>query len=280
MNAVIRSAAQLRITVVLAGAAVLAAVGFAYGATIRAIQARAQAETLRMETERLEELSQAASGLAHETRNPLGVIRGGLQKMLRNGGGGHSDGERSRLNLLVEECDRVTSRINQFLAYARPQSAELDQVNLVPILRELQALMEPELEAKQLSLQLPAESDCEAIIADASLLRQMLFNLLQNAIAFSPPGKPIEVHFVKRHADGAELRVSDRGPGVAKDHVGRLFSPYFTTRVDGAGLGLAIVKRLAKEQGWSVHYEDQTNGGAVFTIEGIRVASKSPNLSR
>jgi signal transduction histidine kinase len=276
----IRSAAQLRITVAVAGAAVLAAIGLAWIAGMRAIRAQAQTQLLQAEKERLEELSQAASGLAHETRNPLGVIRGGLQKLLRHGDVTQAPNEGPKLKLLVEECDRVTSRINQFLAYARPQPAEMGAVSIQPLVEELHTLLQPDLEAKQIRLRLRAEDNGDAISADANLLRQVLFNLLQNAIAFSPPGEAVEIEVLRRPANVMAIRVADRGPGVPQHEAPRLFAPYFTTRADGAGLGLAIVKRLAKQQGWSVRYEDRPGGGSLFMIEGVRVAANSQNPDR
>jgi signal transduction histidine kinase len=277
MDGAIRSAAVMRLTVSLVGAAALAAATLAWLATVRAIQAHAQTRLLQAEAERLEELNVAASGLAHETRNPLNVIRGNLQRLLKKG-----DAERSDLSavpLLIEECDRVTARINQFLTYARPQSARMTTVIVEPLIEELRTLLQGDLEAKQLTLRLQTEAPTIALRADPNLLRQVLFNLLQNAIAFSPAESAVVVHIRRRQADRVAIEVADQGPGVAPERVARLFTPYNSTRSDGAGLGLAIVKRLAAEQGWTVRYEDRPQGedgpagGASFVMEGIRVAT-------
>ncbi len=272
-DAAIRSAANLRIAVVLAGGVVLAALGVAWGAMLRSVEARTQTRLLRVEKQRLEALSQAASGLAHETRNPLGVIRGGLQNLIHNGSPSSPSAVRPRLRLLLEECDRVTARINQFLAYARPQSADLQAVSLGHLIDELGILLQPDLEAAEVQLRPRIESGCESVVADANLLRQVLFNLLQNAIGFSPPGEIVEVQVTRGPSGTATLRVADRGPGVADDMVGQLFSPYATNRSGGTGLGLAIVSRLSQEQGWTVRYEDRPQGGSLFMIEGVRVAA-------
>ncbi|MCA9264989.1 MAG: hypothetical protein KDA60_14115 [Planctomycetales bacterium] len=272
MDAAILSAAQLRVILTLSGGGVLAAMAFASRSALRALEARSQTELLRREKERLEELSQAASGLAHETRNPLGVIRAGLQKRL---GDAAAPEDESRLKLLVEECDRVTARINQFLAYARPQSAEFAPVEVGVLFEELQGLLQPDLEARQVQLRLCDDAGLagSAIVADNNLLRQVLFNLLQNAISFSPSGKTIDVRLVKCATEIVAIEIADRGPGVRAEEVHRLFSPYFTTRPGGAGLGLAIVKRLVCEQGWSIRYQHRPGGGSLFLIEDIRVAT-------
>ena len=272
-DAAVRSAARLRVTVALAGGAVLLALGFAWAAAVRSVEAYAQTQALQAEKQRLEELSQAASGLAHETRNPLGVIRGGLQKMLLNGSPSPAASDRPKIKLLVEECDRVTSRINQFLAYARPQTAQMDVVAVKPLIEELCALLQSDLETTDVRLLPQIDGGCEAIVADAGLLRQVLFNLLQNAIAFSPAGEAVEVRVAKSQSNDVVIHVADRGPGVPEEMTAQLFSPYATTRPGGAGLGLAIVRRLAKEQHWTVRYEGRPDGGSLFLIEGIRVAT-------
>lgn len=272
-DAAIHSAAQQRIAMVLAGGAVLAALGVAWAALVRTIEARSQAQLLQAEKQRLEDLSQAASGLAHETRNPLGVIRAGLQKLMLNGSSSAPADGPSRLRLLVEECDRVTARINQFLAYARPQTADLKATRVAPLIDELTVLLQPDLDGAEVQLQSRIEPGCEAIVADANLLRQVLFNLLQNAISFSPQGETVELHLSRAHAGTATISIADRGPGVATEMADHLFAPYATTRKGGTGLGLAIVSRLSQQQGWNVRYKRRPDGGSLFLIEGVRVAA-------
>ncbi|QDU55701.1 sensor histidine kinase [Aeoliella mucimassa] len=272
-DAAIQSAAHLRVIVVVASGVVLAALGLAWRALVKSMESQSQTVLLKAEKKRLEDLSQAASGLAHETRNPLGVIRAGLQTIIGNGSDGSMRDYRPRLRLMMEECDRVTSRINQFLAYARPQAAELKPVALVPLIEELQMLLQPDLEGADLELRLKVDSGCEVVQADGNLLRQILFNLLQNAIAFSPAGETVEVQVARSSGNAIRISVADVGPGVDDKLVESLFSPYSTTRQGGAGLGLAIVSRLSQEQGWTVQYQQRPEGGALFTIEGVRGAS-------
>jgi len=114
-------AARLRVLMFLAGSVALACVALAWWASVRLVAARGQAQVLRAEADHLRALGQAAAGLAHETRNPLGLVRGWAQRLSSSGLGP----EQHRQALaVVEECDRVTSRINQFLAFARPASPQ------------------------------------------------------------------------------------------------------------------------------------------------------------
>ncbi len=170
---------------------------------------------------------------------------------------------------MVEECDRITARINQFLAFARPVTPDLSPVPIRSLVEELRMLLEPDLEASGVTLltnELPADVTVQA---DAELLRQALFNLLQNAFEFSPPQGIVEVRWSPDPQGGCRLDVCDRGPGVAREDEASLFSPYFTTRPGGTGLGLAIVRRISVAHNWRTSYRPRTDGGAVFSLEGL-----------
>jgi signal transduction histidine kinase len=169
----------------------------------------------------------------------------------------------------MEECDRVTARINQFLAFAKPCQAELGNVDAREVIDELAVILKPDLDMKELTLRCDDESSGGTIRADRELLRQALFNLLQNAIHFAPPGDTITVTIRADQGGRYRISVADRGPGVAEDAVHSLFTPYYTTRPDGTGLGLAIVRRIAVAHGWEAHYGSRSDGGAIFSLEGI-----------
>jgi signal transduction histidine kinase len=245
---------------------VLFCVALAWWASVRLVEARGRASVLETETRHFRELSQAAAGLAHETRNPLGLIRGWTQRLADVDMEQGQRQEHSRS--VIEECDRVTARINQFLTFARPCAPEITQVDAREVIDELAGILQPDLEAKNLSLQCD-DPPPATIRADRELFRQVLFNLLQNAIQFSPPGDTVRIT-VRRLPSGCyRIAVADRGPGVSADAVDSLFTPYFTTRADGTGLGLAIVRRIATAHGWEAGYEPRPDGGAVFWLCGI-----------
>ncbi len=205
--------------------------------------------------------------MAHETRNPLGLIRGWTQRLSQSNLA--SDEQKRQAKAVIEECDRVTSRINQFLAFARPCKPKLDSVDISKVLDELAVLLEPDLGAKSLSLDFDALPQGETVRADRELLRQALFNLVQNAVHFAPDGGVIEIAMCSGQDGGKRIEVADRGPGVDAEAVELLFTPYFTTRSDGTGLGLAIVRRIASAHGWQAGYTPRPGGGAIFWLDGI-----------
>jgi len=252
-----------------AGALVLLFVALAWWASVRAVTARGRAEVLEAEARHLRELSQAAAGLAHETRNPLGLIRGWTQRLAQDPPSTEHRVEHARS--IVEECDRVTARINQFLAFARPHEPDPQPVDLDRLVDELAVLLQPDLEAKDLALHRDLPAAARIVRADRELLRQALFNLIQNAVQFSPEGREVSIGAVPTTGGTCRIEVSDRGSGVDEGDIPTLFTPYFTTRTDGTGLGLAIVQRLATLHGWTTGYRRREGGGSVFSLEGIHV---------
>ncbi|MFW6171723.1 MAG: sensor histidine kinase, partial [Planctomycetota bacterium] len=225
------------------------------------------AQLLETEAKHLRELGQAAAGLAHETRNPLGLIRGWTQRLAQS-----DDDEQDRkayAQAVLEECDRVTARINQFLAFAKPHQPSLEPVDLRRIFDELSTILQPDLDAKNLHLRHELASGQDVVEADRELLRQALFNLVQNAIYFSPEGEAVDIATIDAHNDTCRIEVSNRGPEVPPSAVDSLFTPYFTTRPEGTGLGLAIVNRIATLHGWQAGYAPRPGGGAVFFLQPV-----------
>jgi len=238
-------------------------VAWAWCSTVRLAEARGRAAALEIEARHLRDLSQAAAGLAHETRNPLGLIRGWTQRLAESGIDGASG--RQQAQAVIEECDRVTARINQFLAFARSSQPRRECFEVAEVVRELTVLLEPDLTAKRAQLAGPPPG--ATVFADRELFRQALFNLLQNAIQASPDDGVIEVRTAPATGGGLRIDVADRGPGVKAEDQGQLFTPYFTTRPGGTGLGLAIVRRIAAAHGWIVGYAPRPGGGAIFSLE-------------
>ena len=262
----IRRAFWTRIWLVAAGALVLACVAVAWRTSVRLAEARGRARVLEAEARHWRDLGQAAAGLAHETRNPLGLIRGWTQRLVDSGLPSGEQGQQAQA--IVEECDRVTSRINQFLAFAKPCEPHPGVIELGPLVDELAVLLEPDLDAKGLNLRSSAASSAR-VWADRELLRQALFNLIRNAIQFAPPQGLVEIAVARGENGSCRIDVADRGPGVTPEKVESLFTPYFSTRPGGTGLGLAMVRRIAAGHGWQAGYTPRPGGGAIFWLDGI-----------
>jgi signal transduction histidine kinase len=255
--------AWMRLFVTIAGGLVILSVALAWRTTIRLAESRGQARLLEIESRHLRDLSQAAAGLAHETRNPLGLIRGWTQRWAQSLGDNLQ--QRRQVEAVIEECDRVTARINQFLAFARPCEPKKTAVCPADVATELMALLEPDLQMRGITLR--ANMPGPTILADREMLRQAFFNYLQNAIQFSPPGATVEICQKAWHNGAMRIEVADRGAGVSAEAIDRLFTPYHTTRADGTGLGLAIVRRIAVAHGWEAGYAPRAGGGSIFWLD-------------
>ncbi len=262
VDALCRIALWKFIWAIVGGAVVVICAAAAWASSVRLVEARGRTEVLELEARHLRELSQAATGLAHETRNPLGLVRGWTQQLSQSGL--ESAEDRAHARAVVEECDRITARINQFLAYAKPCHPSPQSVDAAAVVDELAMLLQPDLEARRVKLD--TKVDNLPVRADREMFRAGLFNLLQNAIGFSSPDQTVEVFGRNRQDGGWTIEVCDRGPGVLTENVDSLFMPYFTTRQDGTGLGLAIVSRIAAAHGWTVGYRPRSEGGAVFAL--------------
>jgi signal transduction histidine kinase len=261
---------RTRLLIVTLGSLVLLAAAIGWRFTVRLTQAEGQARLLAVEARHLSELGQAAAGLAHETRNPLGLIRGWTQRLV-DSGLPNSD-QQSQAEAVLEECDRVTARINQFLAFARPEEVTLEAVSMNRLIDDLVTLLQSDLDDRGVTLSSAGLDETRNVRADHNQLRQLLFNLLQNAISFAPAETTISISATTSTSGKLRLEIADEGPGVPDELADSIFDPYVTRRAGGTGLGLSIVRRIAVAHQWDVGYKRRSGGGSIFWIDGITPA--------
>jgi two-component system sensor histidine kinase HydH len=234
------------------------------------------------ERDRLAAMGEMAAGLAHEIRNPLGAIKASAQYLGEAPGEG--DGQREFLDIIVEEADRLNRVVSSFLDYADPaqgdQAADTD-VNAV-VQRTAQVLAAGQnvdlLSCLALAPGLPR------VRIDPERLRQVLINLMQNALQAIEGGGTLRVETAAREApdlDGrqrswVEIHVIDTGPGIPQQVLSNLFQPWVTTRQKGTGLGLAISQRIVKGAAGSILVRTRENQGSTFTI---RLPAAEPRIS-
>jgi len=224
------------------------------------------------ERQALEELNLVAAGLAHEIKNPLGVIRGTAQRLCGTG----IDGKEAAAApaIIVDEIDRVTSRIDELLSFARPREPVLRAVSLLTLCREIELLLAGDFADEGLELQLPPDDVC--VWADREQLRLALFNLLHNVVRFAAGTGTVCVDWRRTKEGTCVLCVRDHGAGLADSIKANAFAPYVTSSASGTGLGLAIVRRIAIAHGWQVACLGAPGGGALFEIDGIHVSTENP----
>ncbi len=216
----------------------------------------------------LKEMNLAAAGLAHETRNPLNIIRGLAQMVSKQPEAAPEVRQKSRE--IIDEADKVAAQLNEFINYSRPREVRRVNLALGSVVNEVVRTLNYDLEEKKIRLEVQAEP--LTIEADEQLLRQALFNLLLNAIQAVNGSGEILVVAKKRNASEGLLEIRDNGPGVAPEHRTEIFKPYFTTQKTGTGLGLAVVQQIVQAHGWEIQCLANEPRGAIFRLSHLRLA--------
>jgi signal transduction histidine kinase len=219
----------------------------------------------------LKEMNLAAAGLAHETRNPLNIIRGMAQMLSKQAAASPEIRERSRA--IVDETDKVTAQLNEFINYSRPREVRRSVVALHSVSNDVARALGYDLEEKKIRLEIKGEPI--SIETDEQMLRQVLFNLVLNAIQAVGEGGEIAIFTQRQDATEAVIEIRDDGPGVPLELRREIFKPYVTTQRKGTGLGLAIVQQIVLAHGWEIECLARQPKGAVFRITHLRLAAKS-----
>ncbi|MGZ8478786.1 MAG: sensor histidine kinase [Candidatus Binatia bacterium] len=253
----------LGIAIVAAGILGMAAIFHNQNLHLQEVKAL-EIEVLR--TERLSALGNVAATVAHEVRNPLNAISMGLQRLKLEFQPTEDRHQYSRLTeLMLGESRRINSIVEQFLALARPVELKTEPLPLQEVLKELAALEERHARQSNVRIEIIAARDLPALKADPSHLTQVLLNLMVNGIQAMPQGGILTLE-AKRSNGNILIAVTDTGTGIAPEHEGQIFDPYFTTKVQGTGLGLAISRRLIEAHGGTIKVAKQASGGSRFEI--------------
>jgi len=260
-----------------------AVLGYAIGhlALARA-RARADADTIRSQAvdlaetrqraaqnEKLAAIGRLAAGVAHEVRNPLGVIRASAS-MIRESAADDDENARA-CRFIVEEIDRLDGLITALLNFSRPVVTRARDVEVGPIVARALTLAGRVVGDTPAELvQDPPGADLRAVV-DSDLLSQVVLDLVTNAAeALEQPGR-IVVRTAER--DGRlRIDVADDGPGIAADEAARVFEPFYTTKASGTGLGLAMAARIAEAHAGRLTVVDGAGAGrggrgACFRLE-------------
>jgi signal transduction histidine kinase len=234
----------------------------AESATKSAELARARVELA--ERENLAAVGQLAAVVAHEVRNPVGIIFGALATLQR---GARTEEEQKVLAIVGEEAERLKQLVTRLLDAVRPFELQYSRHPAEEIVRDAVAQVTAGAGAPADQVDVvrvpPAEVECDKI-----LLGQAVSNLVQNALVANGRTAPVRIDASVEPSQPPMLRieVTDDGDGVPVEARPRLFTPFFTTRATGTGLGLALVKRIAGAHGGTVDYEPPGGGGATFVL--------------
>jgi len=228
---------------------------------------QAQAEARR--SERLAALGQLSAGLAHEIRNPLGVIKGSAE-MLTQKLQGSDELARELAGYISTEVNRLSALVTEFLDFARPLHAQPRPADLTALLDRVLQTVAGRFSAGTVRIERHYADGLPLVPLDESLCEQAFLNLVQNAYeAMEDHGGTlrVDVHLATQNdGEGVELRLADTGPGVPEELREEIFNPFVTTKKTGVGLGLSIVSKIVDGHRGSIHVENGPGGGAVFAL--------------
>lgn len=210
--------------------------------------------------ERLAALGRIAAALAHEIRNPLGSISGSIE-IIREAPGLGED-ERRLCEIVRHEVMRLNDLVGDMMDLAKPRSPNLATVDLARIARDVIDLAQQGGRAEHDVPLVYDGPDTAVIRADGAQLRQVIWNLVRNAIQASGAGLPVRVHVTDDHA----VEVTDRGAGIPREMRGKIFDAFITTRAHGVGIGLAVVRQIVDAHNGTIEVEDAPDGGTTFRV--------------
>ena len=215
---------------------------------------------------------EVARRLAHEIKNPLTPIQLSAERLRRKylkPEGGEAELLDRATHTIIQQVEAMKQMVNAFSEYARSPRMEITRVDVNALITELAELYAHH--ERPLAIALSLNAELPQIEADAGRLRQVLHNLLRNALEAMEHQDEAKVEISTRRtvsagSDLVEIKIADNGPGFLRDIVHQAFEPYVTSKPKGTGLGLAIVKKLIEEHGGQINARNREQGGAEISI--------------
>jgi nitrogen fixation/metabolism regulation signal transduction histidine kinase len=232
--------------------------------------------TVMLQAQREAAWGEVARRLAHEIKNPLTPIRLSAERMRHKLLPSMNEKDAQLLDrgteTIVQQVEAMKEMVNAFSEYARAPHFEMADVNLNQLVHEVTDLYRAQLTGRGVTLEVHLEPAVTSLVADRGRLRQLLHNLITNAVEVlegQPDGEiTVATRLAVRNGEEvAEILVEDNGPGFQRELIGQVFDPYVTTKPRGTGLGLAIVRKIVEEHGGRVEADNRAAGGARVRVE-------------
>ena len=232
--------------------------------------------TVMLQAQREAAWGEVARRLAHEIKNPLTPIRLSAERMRHKLLPSMNEKDAQLLDrgteTIVQQVEAMKEMVNAFSEYARAPRFEMADVNLNQLVTEVTDLYRAQVAGRGVRLEVQLEPAVSSLVADRGRLRQLLHNLLTNAVEALEGHADGEIRVATRLAERngeevVEIAVEDNGHGFQRELIGQVFDPYVTTKPRGTGLGLAIVRKIVEEHGGHVEADNRAGGGARVRVE-------------
>lgn len=231
------------------------------------ISDRKRLESQLIQSEKMAAIGQLAAGIAHEIRNPLGIVTNALYDLGEVVDSNNHEVEED-LRIAKEEMGRVQAIINNLLEFSRESRAELEVVDINDLLRRTLQLMNKSLQNSDVRV-VTEFGHLSTCMANQNALRQIFLNLITNAVQAMPNGGELRLRTAPLLDGHIQLEFADTGMGIPPEHLKDIFNPFFTTKApgQGTGLGLSVVHSVVKRYKGEIRVESQVDRGTTFTIE-------------
>jgi signal transduction histidine kinase len=214
----------------------------------------------------LKSLGIMAASLAHEIRNPLGAMKGLTQLAQEDLPKDHI--AQPQLQTVVSEAERLERLVADLLDFAHSKEPQISEFDLMNLLSDIKNMLQSKLESSKISLQISAAVNPLNLQSDPAGLRQVLLNVLMNAIDATPANGAVAMTtMLDENHKSIIIQVDDSGTGLGQNDPAELFQPFVTTKARGTGLGLAVSKQIVEKLGGSLKLENLRQGGARCSIE-------------
>jgi two-component system sensor histidine kinase PilS (NtrC family) len=225
--------------------------------------------------DRLAAVGRLAAGIAHEIRNPLASIAGSIKVLSQISP--FNEEQRTLVDIITRESSRLNSIISDFLAYSREKSYKLTRLDLVPLLEDTLVLLSNRSQAPELRIERSYAVQHAFATADADRMKQVFWNLLENAVRAMGQKGTITVS-VQPAGDHWRIGIRDRGPGIPAAMMEKIFEPFQSSFEGGTGLGLAIVYQIVQAHGATIYVESTVGSGAEFVLEILNAKAAEQEL--
>ncbi|WP_144547133.1 PAS domain S-box protein [Bacillus sp. X1(2014)] len=226
------------------------------------ITERKKTEEVLHRQDKLAAVGQLAAGVAHEIRNPLTSMKGYAEFLQLD----EKDPERIEfLSIILDEIERVNTIVEDFMVLAKPKEVELEEKNVVPVIKNVISLLEFEARKKNVRLTFDCNQEIIQIECDENRLKQVFLNFIKNGIEAMPNGGELHVKTII-HDNNVQISIQDTGVGISKEKLKKLGEPFYTTKKNGNGLGLMVSFKIIESHNGKVFVESEPNKGTTFNI--------------
>jgi PAS domain S-box-containing protein len=226
------------------------------------ITERKRTEEIIHRQDKLAAVGQLAAGVAHEIRNPLTSMRGYTEFLILD----ETDPQRKEfLDIILDEIERVNNIVEEFMVLAKPKAIELEEKNIIPVIKNVVSLLEFEARKRNVRLHLECQEEIIQVECDENRLKQVFLNFIKNGIEAMPSGGDLIVR-TSVNNQNVQISIQDTGIGISEEKLKKLGEPFYTTKKNGNGLGLMVSFKIIESHNGRVYVESELNKGTTFNI--------------